>query len=726
MRFGVEAKGGRLSIGRFQEEAKPPEGEVGIARSSVLGSKDLVRWNPDTLIGRKGYQIYQKMLQDDQIKGLVHFLRHATIARGFEFVIDEDSPEAQQQEDFVEFIENMLADALRGTWIDRLLDLQSAHDWGFAMLEKIIAPWEWNGKTWWALTDAKLRFAPSFYFSTDKHGNVTGVEQDLSGVREDIDIERFVHFVNRPDEDPQYGRSDLRETYRAWWSKDNTIKFRAMYLERMAGGFAYIQEEGKGMNPNDRTAVDSMLNELQARSAFRLPVGAKFQVNFPEDTDQFEKTIESDNKAMARSMLVPPLLGISEQGSVGAFAQSKTQFEAFMFTLDARATRLADAVSEQLWRDLNTWNFGLSTLPIYRPKPMTEAMRREIAGAWADAVQKGAGTNDLQTEQHTRELLGYPARSEEEVEVGIRTRPPTPTPPETPSAGGSFQERPWANRVDFAEMDRGSSEIIGATFKATGEAMNTAWESMRATIVRRKLGTKAQDPGAIASLQFPKKALAAYRRAITQGMKGGVKFGRAQAASELPSQAELAEFAARIPAPGMDDQLMEEFLRGRGFESTRDISQDLLKKVQAELFNGIKYDKTTAEMIASIEPLIEDLIPAVDSAGRTVNKAARLQTIVRTQVWEAINESRMSFFTDPDLDGFVQALEYTAILDDRTTDICQHLDGRVYPANSPVWDGRRPPNHFNCRSLLIPVTALEEWKKSPNPSSTITPHEGFM
>lgn len=105
------------------------------------------------------------------------------------------------------------------------------------------------------------------------------------------------------------------------------------------------------------------------------------------------------------------------------------------------------------------------------------------------------------------------------------------------------------------------------------------------------------------------------------------------------------------------------------------------------------------------------------------NPQARIDTMLRTNGFEAVNEARYSYFTDPQLDGFVQALEYTAILDSRTTQICQHLDGQVHGTDKGTWESYRPPNHFNCRSLLIPVTEIDSWSESDEP--TLDPQKGF-
>ena len=45
-------------------------------------------------------------------------------------------------------------------------------------------------------------------------------------------------------------------------------------------------------------------------------------------------------------------------------------------------------------------------------------------------------------------------------------------------------------------------------------------------------------------------------------------------------------------------------------------------------------------------------------------------------------------------------LRYSAIEDDRTSDICAPLDGVTLPVDDPFWDSFMPLNHFNCRCTV--------------------------
>lgn len=45
-------------------------------------------------------------------------------------------------------------------------------------------------------------------------------------------------------------------------------------------------------------------------------------------------------------------------------------------------------------------------------------------------------------------------------------------------------------------------------------------------------------------------------------------------------------------------------------------------------------------------------------------------------------------------------LQFDAVLDNRTTEICRPLDGVILPIDHEFWKRFYPPNHFNCRSTV--------------------------
>ena len=73
----------------------------------------------------------------------------------------------------------------------------------------------------------------------------------------------------------------------------------------------------------------------------------------------------------------------------------------------------------------------------------------------------------------------------------------------------------------------------------------------------------------------------------------------------------------------------------------------------------------------------------------------------RTKTTEVMNKARTEAFKES---GIVDAVQYSAILDGRTTDICIGLHGKIFKLGTHP----TPPMHFNCRSVLLPVTMFED------------------
>ena len=76
---------------------------------------------------------------------------------------------------------------------------------------------------------------------------------------------------------------------------------------------------------------------------------------------------------------------------------------------------------------------------------------------------------------------------------------------------------------------------------------------------------------------------------------------------------------------------------------------------------------------------------------------AQTKTLVKTTVHQLNTEiSRKSYQINPEI---VKRWEYSAIHDQKTSAICRALDGKRYK----VGQGPYPPQHFNCRSVDIPI-----------------------
>ena len=426
-----------------QTTAAPPRGEQALAELSLLGrlGQRFIAWNPDELVGRKGADIWRRMLRDPQVKASYNLLVSIIISRNWRFEPQEAGPGQQRIADFFRF---NVEHALRGPFKQALRTVMLAKAQGYSVSEKVFEPIEFEGRTYWGLRAIKAKPYHSFRFEVDARGNICGLVQEAAGQRIELDPRKFVIHVFQPELDPVWGESDLRAAYRAFWEKDTILKFWNIYLERLAAGFtvAIPKEAGPVLTAAEKADFEATLRNITLASAVRLPAGYDLKVVHGPATDAFERAVDHRDLQMAKALLVPPLLGLSPQLRVGSLAQAKVQFQVFMDLVKEQGDALADVLNEQVFRDLAWWNFAERRPPLFRFDPFMKEQQREIAQTWINAVGGQAVTSTLADENRLREWLdfapreagsapvrgGEPARPSEEEEgprrAGDAARPP--------------------------------------------------------------------------------------------------------------------------------------------------------------------------------------------------------------------------------------------------------------------------------------------------------------
>ena len=346
--------------------------------------------------------IYRRVMKDDQIRALLGLKQAVITSRSWRF---EGTTPRQQLA--AEFFHTMLEKHLCGSFHQAMGQMLTSHVFGFSLLEKIYQSVVWQGQPRWSLRALKLRPAETFRFVCDRNGNTVRLTQQQGASQVDLPLERFIHYVNKPEEHAQYGESDLRECYRHWWAKENIFKFWNIYLERMASGFVHGRISGP-ISRQDRESLKQAMQSLGGRTSIITPANVELEMVNAPSTDAFERAIAARDKAMAKALLVPNLLGFSEQGNVGGYSQSRTQLETFFFVLNGIAESIADTLNEQLFRELAWWNFGLKEAPRFSFAPLTEQQRQDIVSSWKNAVASGLVRPSTKDELRIRELLGFP------------------------------------------------------------------------------------------------------------------------------------------------------------------------------------------------------------------------------------------------------------------------------------------------------------------------------
>jgi SPP1 gp7 family putative phage head morphogenesis protein len=136
-----------------------------------------------------------------------------------------------------------------------------------------------------------------------------------------------------------------------------------------------------------------------------------------------------------------------------------------------------------------------------------------------------------------------------------------------------------------------------------------------------------------------------------------------------------------VKARPFEGELLSEFTARWGTNLTR--------RVQSGLIMSFVEGESLQE---SIKRMREAMVISKRGAELVIRTSyAHVASTTRTEVYKENSDQ-------------VTREMYSAVLDHRTTFICATLDGQVFPLNS----GPRPPQHFQCRSITVPVFRYEK------------------
>jgi SPP1 gp7 family putative phage head morphogenesis protein len=290
--------------------------------------------------------------------------------------------------------------------------------------------------------------------------------------------------------------------------------------------------------------------------------------------------------------------------------------------------------------------------------------------------------------------------------------PPAEAPAHEPAA-------PW-RPLDPLE-ERADLSEVAATFERGAAALATAAAGplarLRATL-RAAAGRLARRraPAAVAALTVPAARRRALAAALTTALRALWDGAQDHARRALPPGAPAAHAEAR----GLIGRTAEQYLRARAQTLADGIVDDAMSRTRAFLLGVLTRPEVPPlrEILFLLDQALDTELPPEEAAGAPPRPTpARLETLWRTAAADAIGHARFAVFTDPELRGFVRAFRYTAVLDARTRAHHRAWDGVTLAVDDPTWYGppdRRPPNGWNCRCTLIPVTAVDAVALTPH------------
>jgi len=675
-------------------------------------------YNPDKYVRKKGsVEVYKGMMCDEQVKAVIVMKMKAILSSGYEIQGQEDG----KDKEIVDFINYCLKDGIENNFNKSLEGILSAMVYGFSISEKVykrIEGGQYTGKI--GLRYVKTKPAHSFELWTDDYGKLTNLKQwGATGNQIDISGDALKYFIvysyyaDNSDFGSIYGVSDLRAAYRYWWSKDITIRFLNIYSERFGNGIVQAMYP-RGLSKDEILALEDTVNNITAKTGIVVPEGVAISVIESARAGQasFIETISMFDAGIAKSVLVPNLMGFTDI-KTGTYNLGEKQFDLFMNILETIRTDLQEMINEQLIRQLVDFNYIVDVYPTFKFKPITKEDKEKLSNVFITAVEKGVIKETEEDEQYLREALKYPKRTDKSILMPQpeKVNPFNPVFPPKDKQKDKIEEseekqfrqlNKYERKVDFKNLVRDLDDKEYDVKLELGKLITKMKDELISTIVRRKV-IENKDFKEVNKLEL--KYLGDMRLMWKDILRKAYKQGGVYVKDLIPKAfASIPAISKLTPKEALA------YFESTAFRLTGTERDFILNKIKPILFDAIKTGQNTDEVVYKLEEFFNqyevlqrnskgELEPIEEIGGR-------LNTVVRTNYMDAYNQGLMNMMKDAG--DFVPAYQYSSVMDVRTTDICVALDGKIYKANNPIWNKITPPNHFNCRSIAVPVLN-DEW-----------------
>lgn len=660
----------------------------------------ILPYNPDDIVQKnQDYSTYSEMLKDDAVSSCALLKKEMVLCNGFDFISSEDD-----HEEIVKDLKIALCEDPDGSFEEMLEEILTAYDYGFSISEKIFKKRN-DGKL--SLKSIKTRHPGPWMIHQDEFGNITKYEQ--RGAKNPIiDSKKIIHFVNKPKFGNPYGSSDLRSAFNAWFAKKHIVRWYSIFIEKAGSPIPVGKyDEGKA-SQEAKTGLYNALKKFQTKSALVIP--KEFEVEFLEaktNGDVFKNAINIFNLFIGRSLLIPDLLGFSgSETAGGAYALGEKQLEIFFNHINRRRSVLERLINTQLVWPIVLYNFGyIDNYPKFKFRPISDKQTVEYLKLWLDAVKARVYEPSPEEIAHFKNILNLPSQSDELKEVEDEEIEKPDEEKEDDEQEIDIQEHetndgdftvfgkvrkfgdtsgPFSKRTNFQLIEQTLDSFIQRQTNATAPIVAESLQQIIDKVVKYKV----EKPESIEKIKLSdsNKLVSTLKKTFKELHNTGFEI----------AQSEL--LASQFAKPLVDEAFLA-VLESELAQFAIDWTDTINKKVKLTVIQAIKDGLSVKQTVSAIQSQIPEIAKS------------SIERFVRTKNTEIMNKGRLNFF---EKSGLIGAYQYSAVLDDRTTTICRGLHGKIFMSgDQPI-----PPMHFNCRSLLIPLTKYDIFEPSSKVGKT--------
>lgn len=670
-----------------EQQQKPEVGvETGVSGDfTSLYNKEEARSDTVTIAD------YKKMLDNDgTVEAIYNMITWPIKGADFHFDVEAGGDaELQLVED------NFMLPQHKGGMsmsFDILLgDMLRAIAEGFRLYEKV-----------WQLQDGKYvyrKIAPrnseTITLKRDSHGGFDGAAQRTWNGSEYIDVtiplNRSFLYTYGKDRSFLYGRSAFKSAH---YHYDR--KHKLYYLEQLGAQTGAVPPR-KLKVP---AAVANNQSKLDAAEAAADNFGVMQRITLPDGYDLEEykttpmdltKSIDHQDSLIARSVLAQFLV-LGQQGT-GSYSLSKDQSSLFIEALQGTMKQIEHHINSYLIPDLINYNFGSGRYPEFHFEDLDKTKKSILGEAFKTILSRDdiPGYVIEGIAQQMADELGIETENVVSSDDGKTEKT------DASEHLGSVQlAETFSRQLTDAEKRVNLSDLVKKTQTAEERLLaetSAFFLSVKddATSRLRKLLEK----GDYAGLKtFKLGSFAPYRKALETAMMEQYLYGKRTAADEV---------GGKIPQTPS---------KSRTYVTQQ--AKAVADKQEADLLFIVKNEATKELRSLNLDDRqlsISDVLARIAAAVITFTEK-NVEPGIAVSLFGSLNLGRGdSFGASDDIDR----MQYSAILDNRTSPMCRDLDNSVVTYESYRATQWVPPCHFRCRSIWVAILKDDAFKPDYQP-----------
>lgn len=698
-------------------------------------------YNPDVFMTRKGFRTIDKMLRDEQVYLVLELKKAFLLGTGYSFVLPEEDDNPKYK-DILEFVKLNFGCQYTGNLTSDLYSILTAHEYGFSVSEKLFKKdsyRSWNDKYWLH----RLKTVPphSIDFYTGPLGYVERIiQRQASGLGTvDLPVPKMLRYTKNSRFDNPYGKSECSRCYKAWFMKELALKLWGIYLQRFASPFP-VAKVPKGYGKDKTNDLLQILDSIQQSASAVIPDVADIEFLTEKGGSsqgrgsQYEAAINKFNSMISRSVLIPDLLGFGQETKGGSYNLGEKHFQVFVFILNFEREQLQDLINDQVIKELVNINFGRQDVyPKFTFNPYKDDMLTEMLGLFIKATEKGLPIT-VEDYNYFRQKIGLSELPDDYENINPnKTEAPTtaeeePKEPEQDAIDElndqeiedelndqeeytrlNREPNKYESRMQILQSDRQLRSMEEEIINDAAKIFKRMKVQLKERIARKKIIENA-NYGAVKNIGV--SYLGDLKVLLKVGFQDIYDYSFKQARKEIKNlEASQSNYASvkvldsHVSSKELK-QAAEELINAKTFNAVGALKDKLNNKAQAALLKGLEQGSPSANIMKEIDNIFNEVTFGSATANLSFTPAL-LQTIVQTNSTNIFSLANWQVANSKDLGNFIEMLQYSIILDDRTTEVCSQLDGFTAYKDDPVWNSILPSNHFNCRSKIIYITQVD-------------------